>query len=967
MSLPTEPFDFLTAGELPAPTLEPSEAGEVLTGLGSSGELTELGSQQDQNFLVLNAAGPSGVLKLSNPAFPERDTLAQDAAAECVAAVHPGLRVAQVQRRNGQALRAVVDTSQGPLLARVLDFLPGGTFVDQPWLSPAVAAGMGRIAAQVSRALVDFDDPGLDRRLQWDLRSSATVVELLSPAIGEPSERDQVTGAAALAWSALEPLTAHLPVQAGHFDLTDDNIVRGPDGLPDGVIDFGDVSRSWRVAELAVTVSGLLHHRGPLVETTLAAVRAFHALRPLASAEVDALWPLVVLRAAVLVVSGRQQAQVDADNAYARDALEREWQIFAAATRLPIAVMTGIISHDLGLAEAPNAVTGEPLLLETPIHLDLSTAAASTNDGAWLEPDLADRLAADLGSLVAASWGKARLSESRPLSAHAPATVATSVTLWSDAPRQILAPWDGTVTVTSGGLVLSGPTFDLVLAQNGTVPERPESPGDGSYFAPAGARLGAIDGRVEVQVVRTGAGTVPLLVPADEAPGWLALTADPAALVGLTAAKPVEGAAVLLAKRSAHVAGVQEHYYADPPQIERGWRTHLVDSGARSYLDMVNNVTSIGHAHPRLTAAVSAQLARLNTNSRFHYAALPAFAEALAATLPDGLDQVFLVNSGSEATDLAIRLAMAATSRRAIVALAEAYHGWTYASDAVSTSVADNPNALATRPDWVHTVEAPNSYRGRWRDAEAWRYGPQAAERIAELAASGVGLAGFIGESLCGNAGGIVLPEGYLAEVYSAIRAAGGLAIADEVQVGYGRLGDWFWGFQQQSVVPDIVAVAKSMGNGHPLGAVITTAEVAQSYRAGGYFFSSTGGSPVSATVGLTVLDVIRDEQLQANARNVGASLRAGLMALADRHERIGTVHGHGLYLGLELVTDRDSRFPDALATRDLCERLRQLGVIMQPTGDHGNVLKIKPPLVISADEADFFVAMVDQALADLR
>jgi len=415
------------------------------------------------------------------------------------------------------------------------------------------------------------------------------------------------------------------------------------------------------------------------------------------------------------------------------------------------------------------------------------------------------------------------------------------------------------------------------------------------------------------------------------------------------------------------VAEVQEHYYAEPPEIERGWRAQLVDTGARAYLDMVNNVTSVGHAHPRITAAVATQLARLNTNSRFHYAALPRFAEALAETLPDGLDQVFLVNSGSEATDLAIRLAMAATGRRDIVALAEAYHGWTYASDAVSTSVADNPNALATRPDWVHTVEAPNSYRGRWRDAEAANYGPAAAARIRQLADAGHAPAGLIAESISGNAGGIVLPHGYLGEVYAAVREAGGLAIADEVQVGYGRLGDWFWGFEQQEVVPDIVAVAKSMGNGHPLGAVITSKAVAEAYRAGGYFFSSTGGSPVSATVGLTVLDIIRDEGLQANARQIGARLKAGLTALAQRHASVGTVHGHGLYLGLELVSDRAARTPDAALTRDLCERLRQLGVIMQPTGDHGNVLKIKPPLVVNAAEVDYFVAMVDRALSELR
>ncbi len=960
MSLPIEPFDFFTAGELPAPTLSPSEAAGVLAVLGVSGELSALGSQQDQNFAVEGV----GVLKLANPAFPERDTLAQDAAAELVAEAFAELRVARVLRTGGVPVRAVIPTSAGDLVARVLEFLPGGTFVDQPWLSPAVAARMGRIAAQVSLALTDFDHPGLERRLQWDLRSSADVVALLAPAISDSAEREAVLAAAEAAWAEVTAVADELPVQAGHFDLTDDNLVRGTEGLPDGVIDFGDVSRSWRVAELAVTLTGLLHHAGPLAETVLAAVQGFHAVRPLSEAEVEALWPLVVLRGAVLVASGRQQVALDESNDYAADALEREWQIFATATSVPTAVMTALLRDALGMS-APSQALVEPgrnhlrLSADTPTLLEVGVLSDATNDGAWLNADLADRLAAE-HDFAAAPWATPRLPDTRRLSPEIPATVPTALTLWSASERTLLAPWAGRVEVGDDQLRLTGEAFDLVLtlAQPGTAPGVPVGEVD------PGDPLLTFTGRLEVQLVRPGH-QVPLLVGSDLAPGWLALTADPAPLLGLAATAAASDD--LLARREAHVADVQEHYYANPPQIERGWRTTLIDTGARTYLDMVNNVTSVGHAHPRITAAVAGQLARLNTNSRFHYGALPRFAEALAATLPDRLDQVFVVNSGSEATDLAIRLAMAATGRRDIVALAEAYHGWTYASDAVSTSVADNPNALTTRPEWVHTVEAPNSYRGRLRDADASGYGPKAAADIRALAAAGRPVAGFIAESLQGNAGGIALPDGYLAEVYAAVREVGGVAIADEVQVGYGRLGEWFWGFQQQGVTPDIVAVAKSMGNGHPLGAVITTREIAEAYRTGGYFFSSTGGSPVSATVGLTVLDIIRTEDLQANARVVGARLKAGLEALAERHACVGTVHGVGLYLGLELVADRHARTPDAALTRDLCERLRQLGVIMQPTGDHGNVLKIKPPLVVTAEDVDFFVAMVDRALSELR
>jgi 4-aminobutyrate aminotransferase-like enzyme len=227
------------------------------------------------------------------------------------------------------------------------------------------------------------------------------------------------------------------------------------------------------------------------------------------------------------------------------------------------------------------------------------------------------------------------------------------------------------------------------------------------------------------------------------------------------------------------------------------------------------------------------------------------------------------------------------------------------------------------------------------------------------------GLAGFIAESVYGNAGGIPLPDGYLKGVYQQVRERGGLCIADEVQVGYGRLGHYFWGFEQQGVVPDIITIAKGMGDGHPLGAVITTKEIAASLEKEGYFFSSAGGSPVSCVAGMTVLDVMAEERLQDNAREVGDHLKARLAALIDSYPIVGAVHGMGLYLGLEFVRDRTTLEPATEETVAICDRLLELGVIMQPTGDHLNVLKIKPPLCLTEQSADFFADMLEKVLRE--
>src|SRR5581483_5112335 len=444
------------------------------------------------------------------------------------------------------------------------------------------------------------------RVLQWDLRHADRVVGVLGRHVRDEGLRARVTHAAARAWRSVEPLAGELPVQAIHGDVTDDNVVCSVSGgrrIPDGVIDFGDLTSSWAVGELAVAITSVLRHAGAEPCSVLPAVHAFHAVRPLSAAEATVLWPLVVLRAAVLVVSGEQQAALDGGNEYVNGALEHERACFEAAVSVPAEVMTALITNGVGFPRSrPRIAPGTPGVdLGRCVVLDLSVPSDAVDEGAWLAPGLADRLALALldgegldggADAVVTRYGQARLDASRVLAEDSPATVATGVDLWLSRPVEL-------------GAVSAGEGLELALSCPGTL----------------------LPARVPVHVgVRVaGAPEVPPLVRPEYAAGWLALTADPAPLLGL----PPEAAAPdgdLLARRSAAFADVQEHYYADPPRIERGWRQHLAGTDGRVYLDMVNNVAAIGHAHPRLEAAVARQLRRLNTNSRFHYAAVAEFA-----------------------------------------------------------------------------------------------------------------------------------------------------------------------------------------------------------------------------------------------------------------------------------------------------------------------------------------------------
>ncbi|HTY26558.1 MAG TPA: phosphotransferase, partial [Mycobacterium sp.] len=395
-------FDFFQAEELPVPAITPTQAREIArTHFGVDADVTPLGSQQDANFLISGPGGePIGVLKIANPAFSRIELEAQDAAASYISQTESGVRAATNLEPPGHPPIAELRADDGTVLyARIISYLSGGTMSGAQYVTPDRAAALGTLAGRTCRALAGFEHPGVDRILQWDLRYALRTVEVLAPHVTDTHRRDAVEAATAAAWRIVADLGDDLPIQVIHGDITDDNVVCSTletGRMPDGIIDLGDLTRSWPVAELAVAVSSLLRHEGGEPAATLPAIAAFGAVRPLGPAEVEALWPLVVLRAAVLVVSGIHQASIDADNEYATGALDDEWGIFQRATAVPMEVMTAQIRHKLGVAHQ-----AEPVVPETPLvagldrvaRLDLSVESDAMDSGVWLNPDAEQSLA----------------------------------------------------------------------------------------------------------------------------------------------------------------------------------------------------------------------------------------------------------------------------------------------------------------------------------------------------------------------------------------------------------------------------------------------------------------------------------------------------------------------------------------------------------------------------------------------
>jgi 4-aminobutyrate aminotransferase-like enzyme len=467
----------------------------------------------------------------------------------------------------------------------------------------------------------------------------------------------------------------------------------------------------------------------------------------------------------------------------------------------------------------------------------------------------------------------------------------------------------------------------------------------------------------------------------------------------------------ILETRAVHLGPTLSIAYKKPIKIVRGAGQFLFDSEGQAYLDCVNNVPHVGHNHPRVVEAGQKQMALLNTNTRYLHDLLVDYAERLVATLPDPLSVVYFVCTGSEANELALRMARTHTKRKDVLVVDGAYHGNTSALVDLSPYKFDRAGGEGA-PAWVHTTPMPDPYRGIFRaepgqeDGESlagashpattpgaqppasshkrnpspWssrtpeylpaselgsRYGQEVKEILLAMDRDGRQPAGFFCESMLGCGGQIVLPDGYMAAAFGHVREAGGVCIADEVQVGFGRAGTHFWAFETQTVVPDIVTLGKPMANGHPMAAVVTTPEIAESFTTGMEYFNTFGGNPVSCAIGLAVLDVIEEEGLQENARRVGEYLLEGLRGLKARHPVVGDARGLGLYIGVELVEDRFTREPSPARAARAKERLRDHHLLLSTDGPDDNVLKIKPPIVFTVNDAHRLLTVLNRVLEE--
>ncbi len=988
---------------------------------GLAGKLSPLASERDQNFKVETAAG-TFILKIVNAGEPEVESDFQTALLAHIGAHAGDLPVPHIRPTlAGESLARTTGENGASHRIRLVSWVDGQPLAETG-RSDAALESLGRMLGRFDTALKGFMHPGALRDLDWDIRKAGRSAGRLSH-VADAEDR-ALLERFLKRFSALEPRLATLRSAVLHNDANDWNVLvdaANHDRIS-GLIDFGDALYSPLIAEVAIAAAYAgLDHADP-IGAAAAIARGFHAEYPLLAEEIDLLYDLIAIRLVTSVTISASRRSHAEDNPYLAISERPAWTLLRKLDRMNPRFATAILRKACGFEAAPgaravadwiaaNRKSLAPLLARPaasypaalvpygdPAHpMTVASAAERPDEAQALWEAHASENGVELGI---GPWGEERtvyageMFVSRFI-AETRRTHHLGLDLFMAAGTKLFTPL--AATVVSVEIEQDPLGYGCLIAL------RHEPEGCPAFTSLWGHLGHEAMGRLKAgDRLEAGALVGEMGAPSENG-GWaphlhLQLSTDTnlsaTEILGVGEPRYLDVWAELFPDASTFGGIAREFYarqgrsheeivrlrrelllpnlsisYDKPIKFVRGEGVWLIDDGGRAYLDCFNNVCHIGHAHPAVVEAMARQAATLNTNTRYLHDNIVAYAERLTATLPKELTVAGFVNTGSEANSLALRMMRAHTGRENAITLDWSYHGTTQELIDISPYKFRRKGGKGPKPH-VHVATVPDSYRapaGWPLEEHGRRFAESVAELIAAMQARGEGPGFFIAESIPSVAGQVFLPEGYLKEVYRLVREAGGVCIADEVQVGFGRVGSHWWAFETQGVVPDIVTMGKPIGDGHPMGAVVTTREVTDSFNNGMEYFNTFGGNPVSCAIGLAVLDVIEGQDLRGNALAMGNYLMDAFRDMQKRYEVIGDVRGLGLFLGIELVTDRRSKTPATDFARAVSNGARRRGVLMGTEGPHDNVLKMRPPMIFSRRDADHLIAVLEETFADVE
>ena len=999
------------------PKLSESEvSNSVQEYYGLEGTLHPLPGDRDQNFLLESPGGQKHVVKVSSLDEVQEIIEFETEMITRLSNDTNGLIPSVIPAISGTSLVTHENKQGHHYRLRILEFLPGTLLAEVNPRSDALLMNLGERMAELGSVLGAYPDHPPPRiNFEWALGRAGSIMEK-SLSVLDSAQRTLIE-LTLKDFRDNEREFLGLGSQIIHGDVNDHNVLvslnKEGQARISGIIDLGDAHSAPRVFDLAIAIAyGILGTADPLLAAS-EITRGYYANQPLLEIEIDVLMTLVCARLGQSVCIASLRRHHGDTDPYHLISEADAWNTLSLLAAIPRKISSGTLRQACGLEACSQSAQLQKWLasedFEDVIAVPENPNALGILDLSISSPDLTGRDSDDTADFSNRVFQKMRSDgltlgigrfmeprgfyladqfEGRSGDPRERRTIHLGIDVFQEPGTEIHAPLAGRVhTVRENKNRLDyGPTLILEhSAPSGlfwTLYGHLEKAsvenlktGDSIDAGQPIARIGTYPENgdwpphLHFQIITDlmgFEGNFPGVALPRDRTVWASFCPNPNLILNLPLETMYEEPEGLNKRREQVLSPNLSLSYETPIHIVRGKGSYLFDVLGRSYLDCVNNVAHVGHEHPHVVGTGQKQMGVLNTNSRYLHGGIIEYAERLSKLFPEPLSVCLFVNSGSEANELALRMARTYTGGTGIAVLEGGYHGNTQGLIDVSHYKFTGSGGHAP-PSWTRTALVPDEFRGRYRrddPSRATLYAADVGEALRHLDSEGHHPAAFLSESLLSCAGQIEPPQGYLTAAYEHARAAGALCIADEIQVGFGRLGSHMWGFETQGALPDIVTLGKPMGNGHPIGAVVTTREIAEAFDNGMEFFSSFGGNPVSTAIALAVLDILKDEKLQANATTVGTALKTGLDTLMQSHGCIGDVRGRGLFLGIEFVNSREALTPAPEIAHYVVEHLKKRGILLGSDGPDHNVIKIKPPMSFSGSDADRVINELDQVLA---
>ncbi|MFV9549962.1 aminotransferase class III-fold pyridoxal phosphate-dependent enzyme [Algibacter sp. PT7-4] len=979
------------------------------------GKASELPGEVDFNFRIKVENEEGYILKISRPNENENYLDFQQKLLQHVENHGNNLLAPKVVKdKNGQAITSITDAFGNTRNVRLLTWVSGRVWSNVNPQLDNLRYSLGKQCGLLTKALQGFKHAEANREFAWDVAQSLWTeahIDLFK------ADEKEIILYFQKAFKTVKPSYDVLRKAVVHNDANDNNVIVSKDLLNPTVkaaIDYGDSVHTQIINDLAISCAYcVMHHNDPL-EAALPIIKGYHHSFPLQENELEHLYNVIAMRLVISVTKSAINKIKEPDNTYLLISEKPAWEVLKKWYK---------ISPEFALLNFREACGFTPHTNETKfknwalkqhfklsdlfptihnleaLHLDLSASSSwighenDFNDLDLFQFKIEKLQKENPNKIIAGGYLEPRALYTSTAydkignSGRESRTIHLGTDFWLPKNTPIHALFDGEVVISTnntgnkeyGGLiVLKHQTnhFNFYTLY-GHLSIKSATAYSVGHIIKKGDCIGELGAASEngnwvphlhFQIMLS------LLDYKNDFPGvtyfnqiniWKSLCPNPNALFKLETLEKKDTVTNndLINYRKQHLGKSLSLQYKTPIKMVRGAGQYLIDQYGKKYLDTVNNVAHVGHENYNVVKAGQDQMALINTNSRYLHDNINALAKELIETLPPELNVLHFVNSGSEANELAIRMVKATTGERDIIASEIGYHGNANMCIDISSYKFDGKGGQGA-PEHTHIFPLPDAFRGKYRgENTAKKYAQEVQKQIDTIHAKGRGVGAFIIEPIISCGGQIELPDGFLAKAYKMVRDAGGLCISDEVQVGCGRMGKTFWGFQLHNVVPDIVTIGKPLGNGHPLAAVACTQAVANAFANGMEYFNTFGGNPVSCAIGTAVLKTVKQEKLQANALKIGEFLKAELNKLSNQSPIIGDVRGQGLFLGIELVDANIN--PLATQTEYLANRMKDHGILMSTDGPDHNVLKIKPPIIFTQENAEELIFYLKKILCE--